>query len=563
MKLPLASFTALSLFLTPISQSLGANFTWDTVSGDGSSITADSGIWDLSATNLIWNNGTSNVAWTAANTAIFGGGDGSHSITVGSAALAPSGITFNSSGYTLDSAAATTIAVGGPVTLAIGKSATIGTNLTLNRAASFTTTGGGFLTLNGRITGSIGPSEITGGATLDVKSGGSYSMNTSLVVGAFNAGANLNGTMNVNGGAVSMTNTTGNFVLGNINTTGANTTATVNLNSGTIALNSASPFGVRFGNNAQSAGTVTGVFNLNGGTLTTPVVARGVISGTGVINSTFNFNGGTLIANKTNTAFIQNLTAANVLSGGAKIDSGVNNITIIQSLLDGGGGGGLEKLGTGALTLSGTNTYTGTTIISSGTLSIGDGGATGSLGLGNIVNNGSLIVNRNNATSLANAISGVGGVTIAGTGVTTLSGVNIYTGGTSVNAGRLDLTGSLTSNISIAAGAGIGGEGVTTGSLTLTGSTKLAFDPSTGGHLRANSVDVTAATVTLQPTVPVAGTGIVVLEATGGITGPITNFIFSGRGSPYYNIGNTQLLFDYAPGTLKWKGNDPTNPTLR
>ena len=82
----------------------------------------------------------------------------------------------------------------------------------------------------------------------------------------------------------------------------------------------------------------------------------------------------------------------------------------------------------------------------------------------------------------------------------------------------------------------------TTGSLSFSGATKLAFDPSTGGHLRANSVDVTAATVTLQPTVPVAGTGIVVLEATGGITGPITNFIFSGRGSPYYNIGTTQLF---------------------
>lgn len=562
MKHSLAKITAFSILLAPFPRGLAANFTWDTVSGDGATITADSGIWDLSATNLMWNNGSGNVAWTAGNTAIFGGTDGTYAITVGSAALAPSGITFNNSGYTLNSSAATTIGMAGPVTLASGKSATIGANLTLNRGTTFTITGGGTLTLNGRITGNTSPSEITGGATLDVNSGGSYSMNTSLVVGAFNAGANLNGTMNVNGGAVTMTNATGNFVLGNINTTGANTTAIVNLNSGSIALNSASPFGVRFGNNAQSAGTVTGVFNLNGGTLTTTSVGRGVISGTGVINSTFNFNGGTLIANKSNATFIQNLTSANVLSGGAKIDSGVNNITIIQSLLDGGGGGGLEKLGTGVLTLSGTNTYTGTTTISSGTLSLGDGGATGSLGLGNIVNNGALIVNRNNATTLANAISGAGSLTIAGAGVTALGGSNTYTGGTSVNAGRMDLDGSMTSNISIATGAGVGGEGITTGSITFTGSTKLAFDPSTSGHLRANTVDASAATVTLQPTIPAAGTGIVVLETTGGITGPITNFVFSGRGTPYFNVDNTQLLFDYAPGTLKWKGNDPTNPTF-
>jgi autotransporter-associated beta strand protein/T5SS/PEP-CTERM-associated repeat protein len=134
--------------------------------------------------------------------------------------------------------------------------------------------------------------------------------------------------------------------------------------------------GFRLGALTGGAGTV----NLDGGTLEVAYVAQG--AGTG----TFNFNGGTLkvASNHDGTkAFMSGLSSANVLGGGAVIDSNGFDVTISQALLDGGGGGGLTKFGAGSLVLSGGNTYTGATQVSAGTLFV-----TGSLA-GTAVNVGS------------------------------------------------------------------------------------------------------------------------------------------------------------------------------
>ncbi len=100
-------------------------------------------------------------------------------------------------------------------------------------------------------------------------------------------------------------------------------------------------------------------------------------------STVFNFNGGILRARSDNPHFMEGLTSAYVKSGGARIDDSGYAITINQPLLDGGGGGGLTKLGAGTLTLSGNygfSTYTGPTVVSNGTLvistlSFGGGGA--------------------------------------------------------------------------------------------------------------------------------------------------------------------------------------------
>jgi autotransporter-associated beta strand protein len=80
--------------------------------------------------------------------------------------------------------------------------------------------------------------------------------------------------------------------------------------------------------------------------------------------------------------------------GANALTVGLNNrSTIVSGLIadggaNGGVGGSLMKTGTGTLTLSGLNTYTGGTVIEDGTLTV-DGGQ--ALGLGNVVVNGGIL----------------------------------------------------------------------------------------------------------------------------------------------------------------------------
>src|SRR5207249_2294163 len=87
--------------------------------------------------------------------------------------------------------------------------------------------------------------------------------------------------------------------------------------------------------------------------------------------------------------------------------------------------------GTGTLTLSGDNTYTGLTTVSAGTLQVDSGGTTGSI-VGNVVNNGTLIFNRSTDLSFGGIISGSGSLTKSGSSTLTLSGANTYSGGTTI-----------------------------------------------------------------------------------------------------------------------------------
>ena len=107
----------------------------------------------------------------------------------------------------------------------------------------------------------------------------------------------------------------------------------------------------------------------------------------------------------------------------------------------------LTKTGTaGTVTLTGTaNSWNGGTTINGGTLQIGNGGANGSLPdvVGTtITNNGTLFFNSTSNTNLLNTTitssatpgTGIGYLTVNGTGLVTLGQTNTYTGVTQIGA---------------------------------------------------------------------------------------------------------------------------------
>lgn len=126
-----------------------------------------------------------------------------------------------------------------------------------------------------------------------------------------------------------------------------------------------------------------------------------------------------------------NITNDGVLEFASEDQTVVGNIS---------GTGSLAHNGTSVLTLTGSNTYSGGTIVGWGAiLQVGNGGNTGSLGTGNVQNDGAVVFNRANAYEFAGQITGSGAVTNAGSGTTRLSGANSYSGYTAIASGTLQV----------------------------------------------------------------------------------------------------------------------------
>jgi fibronectin-binding autotransporter adhesin len=111
------------------------------------------------------------------------------------------------------------------------------------------------------------------------------------------------------------------------------------------------------------------------------------------------------------------------------------------------------------------------TTVNGGVLQIGTGGASGTLGSGSIINNGSLIINRTG--SLTNGtVSGTGSLTKSGAGTLVLPGDNSYSSGTTIEAGTLQVgNGGATGKLNGTAPVVNNGTLIvdTTGTFTLTG----------------------------------------------------------------------------------------------
>jgi autotransporter-associated beta strand protein len=99
-------------------------------------------------------------------------------------------------------------------------------------------------------------------------------------------------------------------------------------------------------------------------------------------------------------------------------------------------------------------------------------------------------------TFIGGAIAGTAGLVLNGTGTVTLSNSNSYTGGTSVNQGKLVVAGSLGNTaVTVGPGASLGGTGTIGGTVTVAGGS----GPSVWGTI--SLVDGAAGTLTLSDVV--------------------------------------------------------------
>ena len=307
-----------------------------------------------------------------------------------------------------------------------------------------------------------------------------------------------------------------------------------------------------------------------------------------------------------NPVAVQNLT------GSGQVNLGGQNLTITNAnggsfggiIADGGawaGTGGSVTLTGGLLFLTGVNTYTGGTTVTGGAMlgisaDSGLGAVSGGLTLagGQLVALADLAIARQVTLGagggafetngfnvvLGTAVTGVGGLTKNGLGILTLSGANSYTGGTTVNAGTLQLapgaslpsTGPLTvnggtldfngNNVTIGSLSGLGGtialgastltvaeQGSSTFAGTLTGTGGLTLQGPgalslTGANTYTGPTNVTGGrlavngSITSNVTVGAGGN----LGGIGTITGTVTN---NGIASPGNSIGTLNVVGAY------------------
>jgi fibronectin-binding autotransporter adhesin len=354
-----------------------------------------------------------------------------------------------------------------------------------NAAVDLGTATGGTITLGG--SEEVGSLIIEDNSTINVNGG-----STVLTVNGTNglstdisgtiAGS---GTLNLTGGTTTV------FAIGNVQTDitlGADATMT---NEGTIAdISTSGTF--------TNTSTVTGNIKVAGGT--GDINAGSDLAGTATVNVT----GGTLNLNIAET--IGTLDAdGGTVNVNAQLDAGTLSGTAGSIVMDGeagivagaanasstfggvlSGGGFLQKLGTGTLTLTGANTFTGGTTVSGGTLALTgsgslaaganltidptatvstDGGALstttllrndGTLNLtgggdesiesmfgtgATVLSSGSVLTLNSGTSTISGVVSGAGGLTIAGS-ATTLSSASTYTGATTVSAASLTISGA-------------------------------------------------------------------------------------------------------------------------
>ena len=310
---------------------------------------------------------------------------------------------------------------------------TIDLNIGLNsNGGTITTRNNGSILVNGVISGS-GAVTKSGDGTLTLTGSNSYSGLTTVSAGTLN--------------------------IQNANALGGTTNGTTVSSSGTLAL--------------QNNITVASEALTLGGTLRN-VADSNTYSGAITLSGT---------ATVTSDAGSLTLNSATAIggSGQALTFDGAGNTTVSSNIST--DTGSLTKNGSGTLTLTGNNNYSGTTTINSGTLQLGNGSTTGTLATGSAISigtGGTFAINRSNIVTQGtdfsgSAITGAGGITQAGSGTTVLNADNSYTGTTTVSNGTLNIQHA-------------NALGSTTGGTTVSSTGTLALQSTTGITTAAESL---------------------------------------------------------------------------
>ena len=411
------------------------------------------------------------------------------------------------------------VANGGSLTFAMGAGTAnfygdgFGNSMQIGEAST------GTLTLQ---SGTVNVNTLTGGSTASLRLGGYVGGNGTIVVNggalnvpgriliAANGNAASSGTLTINGGAVNM----GTVGSGSYTDPGSGVlwfgggTTTVNLNGGTLALFS--------------------LYNQGGGAVTV------------------NLNGGTLKAIANNTTFVNGALTMKVQAGGAVIDTSTFGITIATALVhDAALGatpdGGLAKNGTGTLTLTAANTYTGVTNINAGNLIIS--------GAGVIANNASNTITIGNGGTLTMDRDDTWGGSF---GATPLIPIVINAGGTMTNSGgRFNMLGPLTLNGgTLTSTGGNGAIGGLFDSWALTGTVTVG-----GSSVSTISQAGTTANINLGSSAT-AGTIFSVADATGNSAVDLTVSAVLQNGGNSANAAQASFLTKSGLGTMTLSGTN-------